>query len=212
MEDGLDEKGKSKNIVKKKESMEKKKEKNKEKKENKNKKNKNETLRWFIIVCIVTFILSISFSYISSIAVNGLNIFLATLILLLVIFIGIAFDILGVAVTVGEEHDFHAKATKKAKGSKTALKLIKHSAKVANVCADVIGDICGVLSGAISATIAMKITSQLDLNFDLQFLISALVASLTVGGKAIGKNIAKENSTSIIYFVSRVLSVFSRKK
>ena len=35
-----------------------------------------------------------------------------------------------------------------------ALKLIKHSRKVANVCADVIGDICGVLSGAISATIA----------------------------------------------------------
>lgn len=175
-----------------------------------NKKQKKETLRWFIIVCILTFILSLSFSYVSSLAVNGLNILLAILILLLVIFIGIVFDIIGVAVTVGEEHDFHAKATKKVKGSKTALKLIKKSAKVANVCADVIGDICGVLSGAISATIAMKVMNQFNLSFDLQFIISALVASLTVGGKAIGKTIAQEHSTAIIHFVSRVLSVFQR--
>lgn len=202
VEDGLKEKEKSKNLPEKKTKQDKK----------KIKKNKNETLRWFIIVCMITFILSLSFSYVSSIAVNGLNIFLAILILLLVIFIGIAFDILGVAVTVGEEHDFHAKATKKAKGSKTALKLIKHSAKVANVCADVIGDICGVLSGAISATIAIKLMSQFNIGFDLQFLISAFVASLTVGGKAIGKNIAKENSTTIIYFVSKILSFFAGNK
>ena len=180
-------------------------------KDKKDKKSKNETLRWFIIVCILTFILSISFSYVSNIAVNGLNIFLAIIILLIVIFIGIIFDIVGVAVTVGEEHDFHAKATKKAKGSKTALKLIKHSAKVANVCADVIGDICGVLSGAISATIAMKIMNQFNLSFDLQFIISAVVASVTVGGKAIGKNIAQENSTTIIHLVSKVLSIFQKK-
>lgn len=178
----------------------------------KDKNAKNETLRWFITVCILTFVLSISFSYISSMAVNGLNIVLAIVILLLVIFIGILFDIIGVAVTVGEEHDFHAKATKKVKGSKTALKLIKNSAKVANVCADVIGDICGVLSGAISATIAMKIMSQFNLGFDLQFIISALVASLTVGGKAIGKTIAQEHSTSIIHCISKILSIFKKEE
>jgi len=179
---------------------------------NKKEKQKNETLRWFITVCILTFVLSLSFSYVSSIAVNGLNIVLAILILLLVIFIGIIFDIVAVAVTVGNEDDFHAKATKKVKGSKTALNLIKQSAKVANVCADVIGDICGVLSGAISATIAMKIMAQFTLPFDMQFIISALVASLTVGGKAIGKGIAQEHSTSIIHIVSKVLSVFSKNK
>ncbi len=80
----------------------------------KDKNAKNETLKWFITVCILTFVLSISFSsYTSSMAVNGLNLVLAVIILLLVIFIGILFDIIGVAVTVGDEHDFHAKATKK---------------------------------------------------------------------------------------------------
>lgn len=175
-----------------------------------NKKEKNQNLRWFIIVCILTFVLSLSFSYVSNMAVNGLNLTMAVVILLAVIFLGIIFDIVGVAVTVGDEHDFHAKATKKVKGSKTALKLIKSSARVANVCADVIGDICGVLSGAISATIAIKIMSQFNINFDMQFIISALVASLTVGGKAIGKIIAQEHTTNIIHIVSKILSIFQK--
>ena len=59
---------------------------------------------------------------------------------------GIFFDIIGVAVTVANEHEFHAKATKKVKGSKDSIKLIRNAPKVANICADVIGDICGVLS------------------------------------------------------------------
>ena len=60
--------------------------------------------------------------------------------------------------------------------------------------------------------IAAKITEKLSLGFDAQFLISALVASLTVGGKAIGKNIAKENSTPIIYFTGKLVNIFHREK
>ena len=61
--------------------------------------------------------------------------------LILVIALGILFDIIGVAVTVADEKEFHAMATKKVKGSKCAIKLIRNSAKVANICADVIGDL-----------------------------------------------------------------------
>lgn len=43
------------------------------------------------------------------------------------------------------------------------------------------------------------------MNFDLQFIISAIVASLTVGGKAIGKGIAKRNSTKIVHIVGSLL-------
>jgi len=172
---------------------------------NKKEKQKNETLRWFITVCILTFVLSLSFSYVSSIAVNGLNIALAILILLAVIFIGIIFDIVGVAVTVAKEEEMHAKASKKIQGAKTSIKLIRNSSKVANICADVIGDICGVLSGAIAALITIKITEKFALAFDIQFIISAIVASLTVGGKAIGKGIAKRNSTKIVHIVGSLI-------
>jgi len=181
------------------------------KKDKKKKDEKRENIKWCVEVIIITFILSIAFSYISSTAIKDLSLIPAILILIFVIFLGIITDIIGVAVQVANEEEFHAKATKKAKGAKTSLKLIHNAQKVANFCSDVIGDICGVLSGAISAMIALKITESISLGFDAQFLISALVASLTVGGKAIGKNIAKQNSTSIIYFTGKMVNIFHRE-
>ena len=44
----------------------------------------------------------------------------------------------------------------------------------------------------------------------MQFIISAIVASLTIGGKAIGKGIAQNNSTQIVKFVGKVLSIFKK--
>ena len=156
-------------------------------------------LKWTLQIFIITFVLSLIISYISTNGVSKLDVFPALLILVLVILIGIIFDIIGVAVTVANEEEFHAKATKKAFGSKMSLKLIKNASKVANICADVIGDICGVLSGAISAMISLKLTQNLGMPENTQFIISAVVAALTVGGKAIGKEIANRNSTVIIY-------------
>lgn len=176
----------------------------------KNKKEEKTTIKWFIQVFTMTFILSVIFSYISTNGVSNLSLVPASLILILVIFVGIIFDIIGVAVTVANEHEFHAKATKKVEGSKNSIKLIKNAPKVANICADVIGDICGVLSGAISALIAVKITEQFGMNFNLQFVLSALVSSLTVGGKAIGKDIANKKSTNIVHSVGIVLNKFKK--
>lgn len=160
-------------------------------------------IKWFIQVFITTFILSICFSYISTYGVSNLNLASSIIILIIVIGIGILFDIMAVAVTVAREEEFHAKATKKVDGAKTSLKLIKNSAKVANICADVIGDVCGVLSGAISAMISAKLAENTGAN--LQFIISASVASLTVGGKALGKEVANNNSTKIVHFAGTML-------
>lgn len=171
----------------------------------KEKKDKSEMI-WFTKVFIMTFILSMVFSYISANGVSNLSLVPAIIILIVVILVGIFFDIVGVAVTVANEHEFHAKATKKVKGSKASIQLIRNAPKVANICADVIGDICGVLSGAISALISMKITEQFGIRFDIQFFISALVAALTVGGKAVGKGIANKNATKIVHTVGIVLN------
>ena len=171
-----------------------------------------DNLKWFITIFVTTFILSITFSYISTNALNDLEILPAIVILIAVIFVGIAFDIIGVAITVANEDEFHAKATKKAKGSKASIFLIRNSAKVANICADVIGDICGVLSGAISAIVATKIGSNYGLNFNVQFIMSAMVASLTVGGKALGKNFATQKSTNIVHAVGKIMSIFIKEE
>ena len=173
-------------------------------KNSKNKEKDHSKLKWFIQVFITTFLLSICFSYISTYGVSNLNLISSIIILVAVIAVGILFDIIGVAVTVAKEEEFHAKATKKVAGAKTSLKLIKNAAKVANICADVIGDVCGVLSGAVSAMIAAKLAENTGAN--LQFVISAIVASLTVGGKALGKEIANKNSTKIVHFVGTMIS------
>lgn len=173
---------------------------------------KEDNIRWFITIFITTFILSLFFSYISTTAINDIPMLPAILILILVIAVGIVFDIIGVSVTVAGEEEFHAKASKKIAGAKTAVKLIRNSSIVANICADVIGDICGVLSGAISAIIAMKITESYNISFPIQFLISALVASLTVGGKALGKGFAKQKSGGIVWIVSKLIKPFFHER
>ena len=165
----------------------------------------NSEIKWFITVFVTTFLLSIVFSFISTKAMSALELLPAILVLLFTIFVGIIFDIVGVAVTVAKEEEMHAKASKKIQGAKTSIKLIRNSSKVASICADVIGDICGVLSGAIAALITIKITEKFALTFDIQFIISAIVASLTVGGKAIGKGIAKRNSTKIVHVVGSLI-------
>ena len=174
-------------------------------KEKKKKNNNNNS--WVIVVAVSTFILSLLFSFISNTAISNLNIFLGVLVLILVILVGVGFDLIGVAVTVGNEEDFHAQASKKIKGAKTSIKMVRNSAKVSNFCADVIGDICGVLSGAISAMIAMKLTENYGMSSSLQFVFSAIVSSVTVGGKAITKEIAKKNSTKIISFITKFISI-----
>lgn len=166
---------------------------------------------WVIVISITTFILSLTFSFISNTVISNLNIIIGLIVLILVILIGVLFDLIGIAVTVANEEDFHAQASKKIKGAKTSIKLIRNSAKVSNFCADVIGDICGVLSGAISAMIALKLTENFGMNESIQFVFSAIVASITVGGKAITKEIAKKNSTKIVGFVSKIISFEDKK-
>lgn len=168
---------------------------------------KDKATKWVVIVSVVTFLLSLLFSYISNVAINGLAIIPAILVLMLVIFVGILFDLIGVATTVAREEEFHSMAAKKIHGSKRAIKLIRNSPKVSNFCADVIGDICGVLSGGISAMIALKLSENYGLNPNIQIILSAVVASLTVGGKAVSKEIAKKNPTKIVFLVSKIISV-----
>jgi CBS domain containing-hemolysin-like protein len=167
---------------------------------------KTSPIKWIITVSILTFLLSLFFSFISNIAINGLAVVPAILVLLLVILVGIIFDLIGVATTIAKEEEFHAMAAKKIKGAKEAIKLIRNSPKVSNICADVIGDICGVLSGSLSAMITLKLTENYGVSSNIQIILSALVAALTVGGKAFTKELAKKNPTKVVFFVSKLIS------
>lgn len=177
----------------------------------KTKKEPEPSSSWIVKVSILTFILSLIFSYISAVAVSKLNIPLAIITLLVVVLLGITFDLIGVSVSIANPEDFHAMASKRIPGSKEAIKLIKNSAQVSNFCADVIGDICGVLSGSLAGMISLKLAAIYGMEEYIQILVAALVAALTVGGKAFTKDLAKKDPTSIVFFISKIISTFKSK-
>ena len=180
------------------------------------KKKKKESIsqkKWLFLVFVSTFVLSAIFNMASAELVENVNnIAFSIIALILVIIIGVVFDMIGTAVTAADEVPFHAMASDKKKGAKQSLKLIKNADRVANVCADVIGDICGVLSGATAALIAgniAKMLGQKDITVTT-LLVTATVTALTVWLKGLFKQVAIKNSTKIITLIGKFLSIFSK--
>ena len=167
---------------------------------------------WILKAFLMTFFIALIFSSASNALINKYNnSILLTIICLLFILIGIIFDIIGTAVLTGNESTFHAKSSKKIKGSKEGVYLIKNANRISSICNDVIGDICGIVSGSISAMLAINISVKFDVSLLLSTLvISSIVSSFTVGGKAIGKKYAINNSDNIIFNVAKLLNKFKK--
>jgi hypothetical protein len=166
---------------------------------------------WIVITMLWTFGLGIGFSYISSILMERVNAIIAFILLLLIIFIGIFFDGLGIAVATADETPFHSMAASKVSGAKESIFLIRNAAAVANFFNDVIGDICGVISGAAGAAIVLKLGHGFSIDTVLLgMIVSGFVAAMTVGGKALGKEISLSSSNYIVYYLGRTIHLVGR--
>lgn len=185
----------------------------KELKKELSKKNKNKiNWPWILKIILITFIISILFSFISETAIPNLNIFLGVILTLVFILLGVVFDMIGVAVTASDEYIFHSMAAKKVKGAKLAVKFKKNADKLSSFCQDVIGDICGIVSGSTGAVISMKIAEQLNNNsLFITLIVMGIISSLTIGGKAIEKAIAINKSNEILYKFSYFVSFFVKE-
>ena len=174
---------------------------------------KNKTdFKWVFIVTILAFIISIVMTLFSTIALESVGLLVAILITLFFILLGIIFDIVGVAVTCGDEVAFHSMSSRKVKGGKIGVKLLKNTDK-SSVCCDVVGDVCGIVSGTAGVVIVSLIIKLTDINELLvSLLVTGLISALTIGGKALGKGFAINKSKEIVTVVSKILSVFQFKK
>ena len=75
---------------------------------------KNKTdFKWVFIVTILAFIISIVMTLFATITLENVSLLVATLITFLFILLGIVFDIVGVAVTSGDEVAFHSMSSRK---------------------------------------------------------------------------------------------------
>ena len=162
---------------------------------------------WITTIFGTTIGISAAMSFLSNEILSGGGLILSFAVLLVIILIGILFDIIGVSVTAAEEKPFHSMAAKKVPEAREALKMLRRAERVSSFCNDVVGDICGVISGSAAAVIAAKAIAGMSpvLGSVVQLLLSAVVAGLTVGGKAFGKSIAMNNSTAIIHAAAKVM-------
>ena len=178
------------------------------------KKERARTIRWVVTVFLVTLVVSGIFSLISDEIMARSGLLAAFAILLGIVFLGIIFDIIGMAVATASEKPFHSMAARKVPGAQEAIRLLRNAERVSSICNDVVGDICGVVSGSASATIAALILTHVDPVWPraVSLGMSALVAGLTVGGKAIGKTIAVNSCTQIVHLVGRFLYTLNRLK
>lgn len=178
------------------------------------KRQQKQALRWALTIFLVTIAVSATISFVSGEVMDRSSMAVAFLILLVIVAVGIVFDIVGVAVTSADEKPFHSMASRRVSGAREAIRLLRNAEKVSSICNDVVGDICGVVSGAASATIAARAVVYLDFSWPqlVSLGMSALVAGLTVGGKAIGKTVAMNSCTEIVFLVGRILATFDRWK
>ena len=172
-------------------------------------KERNKTIRWVVTIFLVTIFVSGAITLISDEIMSKSGIVASFVILLIIVLVGIVFDILGVAVTSADESPFHSMAARKVPGAQEAIRLLRNAERVSSICNDVIGDICGVVSGCASATIAAQLLAKVEFSWPtlMGLLMSAFVSGLTVGGKAIGKTFAVNSSTAIVHFAGKVIAL-----
>ena len=168
---------------------------------------------WILIVFILTFILSVIFSTVSNVIALSCNNIVLFVVLVITIAFGILFDLIGTAAITGKESTFHALNSKKIKGAKQGLFLVKNSNKISSICNDIVGDICGIISGSIGAILAISLSTTTGINNTLvSVILAAFISAFTVGGKALFKIVAIKNADNIILVVSKILSIFGGNK
>lgn len=169
-------------------------------------------VKWIVQIALISFTISFGLSFVSEIAIPNLSVVWGILLTLAFVFIGILFDIVGVAVTGADEKVFHSMNSRQVKGSKVAVLFKKNADKVSSFCCDVIGDICGIVSGASASAVSIGLAATFNWNLLLVSLtVAAVVASLTIGGKACGKSFAINKSDVILYEFAKIISIFYRK-
>lgn len=182
----------------------------------KHKKNKKHAVKntWPYKVFVLAMALSLAFSILSTFLLGSAGIIVSIIIIVVFISISIVTDMIGVAVTACTKEPFMAMCSKKVRGAKEGLMLIRNADKVASLCADVIGDICGVLSGSAGASIVVQITLNVkstSLCILISGIVTAFIAAVTIFGKALGKRVAMDKCNGLILKVGAFLSLFTKQ-
>lgn len=172
-------------------------------------------LSWGLSVLFLSFGLTVLFSFLTEISINGSPVYICVIVLIVLLFLNIGCDMIANAIITCQPDAFHAMASNKIKGAKRAVTLCKNATKLGSVFADVIGDICGIVSGAAGAVLVVYIAAIADGNIweiVSSILVSAVIGALTVGGKAIFKHFAMKYNKQIVFSFAKFTTFFKKEK
>jgi CBS domain containing-hemolysin-like protein len=185
-------------------------------KKTKEKRKKKRNL-WPLKALLISFALAAVVNVGSELILTGTKLWISIVITVIIVLIGVFFDIIGTATTSCDIQPFLAMASRKVKGAKTAVKLAKKADAVSSVCNDIVGDICGIVSGGCASTIVLAILSATTtlspdkMNLWLSVLVYTIISTLTISLKAVGKGYAVKNANKIVFATAKTLCLFNKK-
>lgn len=175
------------------------------------------SVQFSLSIAVITFVLAAIFSVISSSVLSEVIWIFGLVIVFIIVFTGVVFDMLGIAATAAAEQPFHAMASEKVKGAKEAIAIVRNADRFASFCNDVIGDISGIVSGTASAVVVIQLANSFGysdgstVQIVISVVLTSIVAALTVGGKALGKFLAINKSTDIIFFAAKIIAWLEKR-
>ena len=171
-------------------------------------------LAWGLSVLVLSFALTVLFSFLTEISIKGSPVYICVIVLIVLLFLNIGCDMLANAIITCDPDVFHAMASNKIKGAKRAVTFCRNATKVGSVFADIIGDICGIVSGAASTALVVYIAAEGGTTVELiaSIGVSAVIAALTVGGKAIFKHFAMKLNKQIVFGFAKFTTLFKKEK
>ncbi|HHY34152.1 MAG TPA: hypothetical protein GX510_00725 [Firmicutes bacterium] len=157
---------------------------------------------------ISALVLSFALNFFSDKVSFSLSPYFGVPFLLIVIALGIAADVVGIASARAREPALMSMASRKIKGARESLWFIRNADKVSSLANDLLGDVCATVAGGLAVGLSFRFAGSTRLTRPvLSALAVGLAAALAVGGKALMKGIALKRAESIMYRVGLISSV-----
>lgn len=186
-----------------------------EERQNSKRKKLPQWLVWGLIVLLMSFGLTVVFSFLTELVIDeNSSAALCVTVLLVLLALNIFCDMLANAIISCKPECFHAMASNKIRGAKRAVTFCRNASRLGSVFADVIGDICGIVSGAAGAALAtiIALTGNDTLKLIAAITVSAVIGALTVGGKAFLKHFAIKYNRQIVFAFAKFTTFFKKEK
>ena len=169
---------------------------------------------WPIQATLISLVLGLVVTFGAEIVLSDTSIAVSIVLIVVLVFVGVVFDMMGLAVASCDPVPLRSMASRKVRGAKHALSLCANAHKVSSIFNDIVGDSIGVITGVCGAALAAVMAGELaDMaRIAVAVAVSTAIAATTIGFKAAMKSIAINNSTRIVLTMGKLMAVFRSER